>query len=941
MQRCLVTLPVLILNLSTSCCVWAQAQEPTQLPQITVTGSRIPKLQSQTNTPTLVLQRTDIVRTGAHSVRELLDTLTGASQVESGAHHRVSDISGGNLFASGSSSVSLRHLGHQATLVLLNSRRLAPFALDDDHAMFISIDTLPMDAIERVEVLQSGGSAIYGADAIAGVVNIITRQDYRGIQVRAHHEQSLRNPAFRTDNASITAGLGDDEASPNPYNLLMNLEFFNRSAVAWRDALGQVNPELGKFSQSFGSASSYSYPGNVNGQAIDGCSRTASPGGLCLYDRYARMQAQPSAQRVNGLISGQLQINPQLKFFSELLYGFNQTRYFSAPNTYGAPNVSVWFSPRSGQAQYFVERGLPKEHPLNPTGLDDTDFRHRFSEVENTTVVNASNYRFLAGLKGVHQKLQWEVALGTSASRVRKTSRGAFSDSGFKAVIGDYNAPSDPLFFNRAYRINQPNSAQTLNTLFPQFSAQGKTTQTFLDGKIVQPLPHWMGRKIDVAAGFDLRHETVALTPSNNLEDGDIVGVGSAKTHAQRTFGALFGEVNLAWSERLELQGAARLDHYPGFATHLAPKIGMRFMATPQWLLRGALESGFRAPNLTENASATRYDFASPIQDPKRCPQAQILARNLQTAAQNLPETDPQKNQLQARADMVLGQECTAGLAAQRASNPYLRPEKSTSLGFGMAFQPTSQYFASLDYFAIRRRGEIGYKTPQELVNNENNLPAGTVNRLSPGQDTSFTDAERTALGVKDEPLSYTSSQIENTSKTSTSGLDLSVQTRTLTRLGAFTGQVQATYLLNYQQWSPLRAGYGDNLAGRYGYARLRGSFSAAITQGSFTHALRLNLTSGTTLHGDFYDELYTPKACADRGWSADHCRLGRHSTVDYMFSYAQKRKLAVHVHVQNVFNQRPPLDLRAFFENGGGIAPQNLSDAQGRTLKLAIEYKL
>jgi iron complex outermembrane recepter protein len=134
----------------------AQAQQPTQ--RIEITGSNIKRVDLETASPVQIIRREDIQRSGANSVKELLDQLVSASNT-------LSDIGGSNSFASGASSANLRNLGKTSTLILLNSRRVAPYALADFNEVFTNLDALPIDAVDRVEVLKNGASAIYGSDA--------------------------------------------------------------------------------------------------------------------------------------------------------------------------------------------------------------------------------------------------------------------------------------------------------------------------------------------------------------------------------------------------------------------------------------------------------------------------------------------------------------------------------------------------------------------------------------------------------------------------------------------------------------------------------------------------------------------------------------------------------------------------------------------------------
>ena len=917
----------------------AQAEPEMVLPKVEVTGSHIRRVAAQPTTPTVVLTREDIERGGFGTVKEVVDSLVGASQHASGSNKNLSDITGSNSYAAGASSASLRHLGQQATLVLLNSRRLSPFAMHDDPAMFTDLNTLPLDAVERIEVLRSGGAAAYGSDAIAGVINVITRKDFRGVTVRAGHERSTHARDFRASSASITAGIGD--LSEDRFNLIMNVELYRRSSVMWSEVMGKLDPSLGSYFSSFGSPSTYSYPGNLieAGGALPGCAPEKIADGLCMYDRYSRLEAQPSTERANLLLSGRVQVTPEVQGFAEVLVASSDTRYTLSDPAYGPPTFTNWFDPSTGQTRLFVERGLPREHPLNPTGLDDTDFRYRFADADSHTLVESTGYRTLAGLRGTSGAFDWEAAGGLMGSRVVNSTRGAYSDSGFKATIGDYTLPHDPDFFNRDYRIGQPNSAEVLNQLFPTFTHTGRMKQAFIDGRIAGPVTTLDGRPVDMAFGFDLRHESLSITPSANLASGDIVGYGVAETHGRRTFGSLFTEANVPLSETFEAQAAARLDKYPGFAAHVSPKIGLRFEASPALLVRGTVEAGFRAPNLVESSKTTLYSFDNWMVDPKRCPQAEALASDLRAQAKALPEGDPARVPLLARADIIVAQECTAGVAAVRGSNPGLKPEKSIGATVGLVFVPVRAVQLEADLWRIERRNEIGYLAPQTLINREDTLPAGTVQRLPLGTDRSFSAAEQLMYGVTAGALAGTFGRYENSAKTLAQGVDVGMRSRWLTGLGALSLSAQGSYLSEFRQFSSERQAYGDNLAGRYGYPRWRAYATAALETGPISNALRLNYTAGTRLQGDYYDVYYTAEACASAGWSAGDCRVRRAITLDYAVAYTGVKDLTLGLNIRNLFGTAPPRDLRALDESGGGIIPQNLADAYRRMVRVTLAY--
>jgi len=179
----------------------AMAADDTTEPQkVTVTGSNIKRVDTETASPVQVVGHKEIMESGAITVKDILDNLT------SNDHSAISDLGGANSWASGASGVSLRNLGLTATLTLLNGRRLSSYGFADGlQANFVNIDSIPANIIDRVEILKDGASAIYGSDAIAGVINIITRKEFQGVALSGSAQQSLKNSKLAKEEvASIT-----------------------------------------------------------------------------------------------------------------------------------------------------------------------------------------------------------------------------------------------------------------------------------------------------------------------------------------------------------------------------------------------------------------------------------------------------------------------------------------------------------------------------------------------------------------------------------------------------------------------------------------------------------------------------------------------------------------------------------------------------------------
>ncbi|MBI3345851.1 MAG: TonB-dependent receptor [Burkholderiales bacterium] len=910
---------------------------PTQLDRVEVIGSRIKRIniEDETANPITIVSREEIQRSGVSTTRDLLERLPGFNG------NTLSDINGSNSFGNGGTGASLRNLGKQSTLVLLNSRRISAYPLADYNEVFSNLDSLPVDAIERIEVLKSGGSALYGSDAVAGVINIVTRNSFQGLTVSANTQESLKSKQFKDKAFAITGGMGN--LATDGFNVLANLDYYRRGDFFWRDVLQYSNPAYKQFSAGFNTFSSYSYPGNVIGQGpVTGCTTFNASKTLCMYDRYERFSVQPTADRLSGIVSAKLKISDHMQGFAEVLYSNTKNTYQSAHATYGAGlGSTVWGDPNTNAARTFFYRGLPAEHPLNQTG-EEAEFRYRFLDDGGYNKVSTDQYRVLAGLKGDWQGWDWETAVGVMGGKTTQRQRGLFSDSGFKEVIGDYNKDTlDADFFNKAsgYKIGQPNSEAVLSKLFPAVGYDAKTSQTFIDGKVSTELGSLPGGPISLATGFELRHESLKIAPDALSAAGDIVGLGTVRADASRTFGAVFAEADLPLAKMLDAQLAGRLDKFPGFGAHFSPKAALRAQLMPQFMLRGSIEGGFRAPNLTESATSSKSAFQPGVSDPKRCDAASALIKDLLAQADALPDSDPNKTLLQARADSI--SECDRGVANVARNNPGLKPETSRIVTLGMAFQPAKAFSTTLDYYAITRKNEIGLKGVQDLLSAEAQQPPGTIVR-SPNfnnDPTFITPAEVAKYAPAAGRLNLVSGQFENLAKTKTSGIDWTMNAQFSDALGNVSLNFDSTYLLTFKQFSTSDNRYGDNLAGRWTYPRFNFKLRAAQDWGNWTHTLTYFWTSSTTLTGDYFDTTWSPEDCEkNKGLDANQCKVRNYNRLDYNLSWRPTKALTVGANLRNVLGRRPPIDYRNFGQ--GGIIPDNREDVMGRVLRLAVEYK-
>ena len=200
---------------------------PTELARVEVTGSNIRRSDIETSSPVQIISRQDIESMGARTLLQVLDNLPA---------NRPAQVDSKSLFtgSDGASQANLRGLGAQGTLVLLNGRRLSYYGAPAGfQTQFVNIDAIPAAAIERMEVLTDGASAVYGTDAVAGVINVITRREYTGLEASVTTDASSHIDSYGEHQANVSGGFGDlDE---DRYNVYATVNVYKRDAIPLSD----------------------------------------------------------------------------------------------------------------------------------------------------------------------------------------------------------------------------------------------------------------------------------------------------------------------------------------------------------------------------------------------------------------------------------------------------------------------------------------------------------------------------------------------------------------------------------------------------------------------------------------------------------------------------------------------------------------------------------
>ncbi|MCG6117435.1 MAG: TonB-dependent receptor [Aquimonas sp.] len=591
----------------------AVAQEPaesTELGQIQVTGSNIRGIDLQEAQPVLVLDEEDFRQLGAVTVGDLV-TQISASRGGTGS---FSTGNSGALQAdtpAGASAISLRGLGTASTLTLVNGRRVAVSSFASGSENFVDINAIPMAAVDRIEILTTGASAIYGADAVAGVVNIILRRDFEGVRLSA----SLGDSEAKTDEMRATANLVAGYVGDRSRGLFV-LDVFKRNALYNRDrAITAVEPrpsQQGIF-PSFNDLDAMRLD-LVEGacpddQRFDG--RPGFPnsrfGAFCEINRNAFTPTDPETQRVGAYATWSYDFGDRTEYFTELALQRNVSRAASSPAPWSEEQIAFNHPGMPAELRTrLIAAGADPGFPIFGWG--------RFPDAREIEV-ETQNLRWLHGLRGTVGDWDWETTGTVSRSEsTQEAVAGIYNVERFRAALlgrlcatgaTSCSPTSGGLFYN-PFGGQANNSDQVLGLLREQVPRDGRSDLFAWDAKLSGFAGSLGGGDIGWAFGTELRRENIEDRPSPlatiNLDTGEVpvYGFGSTAVQADRGQYALYAESFLPFTETFDLRLAARYDHYSDFGGDFNPAVALRWRPHDAVVFRGGWNTSFRAPSLAQ-----------------------------------------------------------------------------------------------------------------------------------------------------------------------------------------------------------------------------------------------------------------------------------------------------------------------------------------------------
>jgi iron complex outermembrane receptor protein len=883
----------------------ALAQSDEKMQRVEITGSSIKRLDAETALPVQVIRREDIDKSGVTTAAELLKTISANTAPLSDAVSITDGTSGQRGF----NGANLRGIGVSSTLVLLNGRRLANFASPGDNAG-VDLNNIPAGAIARVEILKDGASAIYGTDAIGGVINFITRKDYTGVELGGSLAGTQYGGAGKKT-ASISAGYGK-----------LDTDRFNLFGVLDVQQLGSLRSSQRAFIQERPLAttlpaqmSGNTFPANIDissaqrnaliaagalpagstrnriNPSAPACNPPATvyapqgPGGplACSYDYMEDTELYPKASKIGFVGRATFQVNNEHQVFAELVQSQANSRYVLSPNPQRFRSLPVALLPEKYRAA------------LSAPGLPATfsGIRYRMTEAGNrTNEVTSDAQRLVLGANGIVAGWDYDLGIARAENRaVDKYVDGYVLFDKFDAAVrsGIVNpfGPSSPAGRDLINSIKVNDEAR---------KSQGVSTS--IDGKLSKALMALEGGELAIAVGAEARRENMTFTPSALLLSNNIGGDRDSTlapgvqpdlkaTDDSRKVYSVFAELNAPLTKQFELQLALRHDRYSEVGSTTNPKIGARWQPASTLVLRGSAGTGFRAPSLSDLKRPTIFGSA-----------ASFL-------------TDPQC--VRSGLDTIDG--CTDQYPVERRSNPDLKPEKSRQFSFGAVFEASKQARLTLDYWDIRKTDVISTLGEQIIIDNPAKYNGTYIRRDASGYITSILLAK------------------ENQGRLHTSGIDLGIDYRGLqTAMGRFGASVTGTLVLKYdRQFGPLeaeRSNLGLFLNDQV-IQKWRHRISFDWDAGPVNLSLANQYSSGYTDHNTTYDPASNALLPA-RDVSA-------YSLWDLTGSWKIDARLKLRAGVLNLANTAPPFSNQAFHFLAG--YDPTYTDPRGRSAFVNMNY--
>lgn len=813
-------------------------QEKQELEKIVVVGSSIKGSTVTGALPVTLIDASDIDAIGATSGIELFASIPSNGSVNFNGNDVVSGVyqSRGDV-----ASINLRSIGTGNTLTLLNGRRLVqhPGSQTENSVPVttVNINSIPVLGIGQVEILHDGAAAIYGSDAVAGVVNTEMRKDFAGFRFDAQYGQA-ENTSREKLNLNALAGW---DLNDSMTNVTMSVNYYHGSEVMASEFARSANSDLTPFLEgtswagdsNFRNTSTTTQWGRFDAsQAVSGLTTSAGrfhvepvdstdsnqqcvlANGLCIdsgsitsatqsYNTNGSRSFLPETERLNSFIFLNHDLGNDIELYSELGYYTAQSNsqraetatLTSAPITIAS---SAYWNPLGSGVNRLSGFDIPAE------GLDITIDAYRTLDAGPREInVKNTSYRLLGGARGVSGDWDWDSAALYSAAKTVDKTANRISLSLYQDAVNRQDASAYNPFCGATC-----NSQDTIDSFLIDVSRTGETALGLVDFKVSNAklfaLP---AGNVGVAVGTELRYESFENDYDDRLNGAvfytdDVTGIayesdvmgssGQPNSEGSRNILSAFVELagplvssdmNIPLVKKLDFQIAGRFERYNDVGSVFKPKAVLSWYPVESLQVRASYAEGFRAPNLEQLHTAVTSRVNYPT-DYYRC-QADINKGNLDSFSQ-----------------------CSSSDSASniRLGNPDLKPEKDFNYGLGVVYSPEfiDNLTFTADYWNIKQEDLVGIRSYQNIADldyyqrlNGSSNP-NVIRSAATADDIAFFEGSGLApVGDMVDIIGL----FENLDSRTTSGLDLGAYYKLRnTSVGNFKFKLNAAKLIKAYQ---------------------------------------------------------------------------------------------------------------------------------------------
>lgn len=929
----------------------APVTAPQKVEKIEITGSSIKRVQEETALPLQIITREEMERQGIVTAEQLILMLdsngNGLDNLASNSDVVAGQARGNN----GATAANLRGQGSAATLILLNGRRIAAHGLNGGT---VDLNSIPFAAVERVEVLKDGASAIYGTDAIGGVINFILKKDFKGITMQAFHDKTEQGGGD-ISRVSIVGGMGD--LAKDGYNVMASLAHSENKLLRGdqRDFVNTFQPNRGLSVDTRGTPFATAFPLNVRTilssrnaagaltnnlgptqpgttvamsggiNALDlpgqpGCNSIADQQAYdellwatpnarwaCAWDTGRAAAIQQPVKNTNFVSRGSINLGSTATAYVEATGSKVVSAKSFSNNQISSSNVTTnpFFNllyPSTGSSYNYVFNSLVALFPtIEENRGQGIAFRWRCMECGRRELeTTAKTNRFLLGVDGTFKSWDYRVGLSRAESDTRSVIGGGYYyDDLFVPLIR--NGILNPFVL--------PGQTQTAAAIAGLAAASAKGV-TLYGGKFtleqadvsssgsIWTLP---AGDLMAAVGVDSRREKYSFQGDQRAlaDQRAIFNVPFDNANAlggvKRTVKAIYGELLIPLHKNLELTAAVRRDDYSGFGATTNPKISMKFTPTPEFMVRAGYNTGFRVPSFNQlfNGVTQSQFTGATLVDFSKCPAGVVSA--------------------------------TPGCESIRpviftGGKPDLGPEEASQYTYGFVWAPLKNFSMNVDFWQIDRDGTIQFLDLTTLSRNFALFP-----------ERFGRDASGNLVAIDQRNI--------NAGQSTTSGVEIGMRHSGAVWRGKYDLRFDGTYLIEKRSRLIASAAYGPSeidtftRSGDLGL-RWKHTGSATYTEGNWSGTLTHQYRTG-------YTDFVLPGVANGTVRPANYDpTVEAYQLIHASVTYRGFKNLRITGGIKNLLNTDPPFTVAYDSNTGAGSSWEpRVADPRGRSYTILINY--